>query len=248
MGTPEDRMNNGGINGINNGVNFNRTSRNVHNSGLATGHGLDYNHPLFSSSSDVSGASVIEDDEAEINFNSGMVNNNSNNATVASIIFADFNKDGSSDSDSSAILNEDSSPNAAISSSGAFLISNNGEGGSSSSTSLNFCFQFTKSSPKLFRGDAQKANYYYQPLQYVKMEEHNFFNGEESCNEEERLKGKEEEDEGVLGFGEYTGSGAENWVSTDIREWVVDWVNEGVGHGKDYPIWNNTEDGHYSNG
>ncbi|MCD9644801.1 Homeobox-leucine zipper protein ATHB-6 [Datura stramonium] len=45
-----------------------------------------------------------EDDEAEINFNGGMVNNNSNNATVASTIFADFNKDGSSDSDSSRLV------------------------------------------------------------------------------------------------------------------------------------------------
>ncbi|MCD7453767.1 hypothetical protein HAX54_022058, partial [Datura stramonium] len=71
---------------------------------------------------------------------------------------------GSSDSDSSAILNEHSSSNAAISLSGASLISNNGEGGSSSSTSLNFCFQFTESSSKSFLGDAQKANCYYQPL------------------------------------------------------------------------------------
>ncbi|XP_059307447.1 homeobox-leucine zipper protein ATHB-6-like isoform X1 [Lycium ferocissimum] len=123
-----------------------------------------------------------DDDEADINFNS----------TVASTIFGDFNKDGSSDSDSSAILNEDSSPNAAISSSGAFLISNNDGGngnvGSSlSSSSLKFCFQFTGSSSKSILGDAQKAANccYYQPTtQYnVKMEEHNFFNGEESCSD-----------------------------------------------------------------
>ncbi|CAN4126747.1 unnamed protein product [Withania somnifera] len=119
-----------------------------------------------------------DDDEAEINA-----------STVASTIFADFNKDGSSDSDnSSAILNEDSSPNAAISSSGAFLISNDGccGVGYSSSTSLNFCFQFTESSSKSILGDANKANCcYYQPTttQYnVKMEEHNFFNNEESCS------------------------------------------------------------------
>lgn len=118
-----------------------------------------------------------EDDEAEINATT----------TVASTIFADFNKDGSSDSDnSSAILNEDSSPNAAISSSGAFLISNDGGCGvgCSTSSSLNFCFQFTESSSKSILGDAHKANCYnYQPTtQYVKMEEHNFFNAEESCS------------------------------------------------------------------
>lgn len=121
-----------------------------------------------------------QDDDVEIN------------ATIASTIFADFNKDGSSDSDnSSAILNEDNSPNAAaISSSGAFLISNDGGGGvgCSSSKSLNFCFKFTESSPKSILGDPQKANCYnYQPpptttTQYVKMEEHNFFNSEESCS------------------------------------------------------------------
>ncbi|KAK4356282.1 hypothetical protein RND71_025253 [Anisodus tanguticus] len=122
-----------------------------------------------------------EEDEAEINFNVGMMNN-----------FGDFNKDGSSDSDSSAILNEDSSPNAAISSSGAFLISNNGcENGNGGSSSLNLCFQFTESSTISILGDAQKVVTnccYYQPppptTQYnVKMEEHNFFNvDEESCS------------------------------------------------------------------
>ncbi|KAK4707782.1 hypothetical protein R3W88_028707 [Solanum pinnatisectum] len=120
-----------------------------------------------------------QDDDVEIN------------ATIASTIFADFNKDGSSDSDnSSAILNEDNSPNAAaISSSGAFLISNDGGVGCSSPNSLNFTFKFTESSPKSILGDSQKANCFtYQPPsttpppQYVKMEEHNFFNGEESCS------------------------------------------------------------------
>ncbi|KAJ8557474.1 hypothetical protein K7X08_003099 [Anisodus acutangulus] len=120
-----------------------------------------------------------EDDDDEINFD--MVNNNA--------MFGDFSKDGSSDSDSSAILNEDSSPNAAISSSGAFLISNNGVGsGNGGSSSLNLCFKFTESSSKSILGDAQKANNccYYQPTttQYnVKMQEHNFYNcDEESCS------------------------------------------------------------------
>ena len=77
-------------------------------------------------------------------------------------------KDGSSDSDSSAILNEenannnDHSPNnATISSSGvmqspSFL---------SSSSPMN-CFQFQKQFP----------------TQYVKMEEHNFLSADEACN------------------------------------------------------------------
>lgn len=122
-----------------------------------------------------------DDEEEEINFE----NFNVAAAATSTNIFGDNFKDGSSDSDSSAILNEDNSPNAAaISSSGAFLISTNGNGnGNGSSTSLNFCFQFTESSSKSNLGDGQKGNNnYYQPQQYVKMEEHNFFNGEESCS------------------------------------------------------------------
>ncbi|KAL1328035.1 hypothetical protein HN51_037994 [Arachis hypogaea] len=85
-------------------------------------------------------------------------------------------KDGSSDSDSSAILNEENnnsscSPmnNAAMSSCGGgvlqssnLLMSQHDESPSSMS-----CFQF------------QKA---YQATQYVKMEEHNFFSADETCN------------------------------------------------------------------
>ncbi|KVI03159.1 Helix-turn-helix motif-containing protein [Cynara cardunculus var. scolymus] len=67
-------------------------------------------------------------------------------------------KDGSSDSDSSAILNEDNnSSNMA-----AAIVMN--------------CQQLPES--KAIMGDAQKA---YQP-QFVKIEEHNFFSGDESCN------------------------------------------------------------------
>lgn len=100
-----------------------------------------------------------------------------------SIIFTDF-KDGSSDSDSSAILNED---NAAISSSGAFLIksgsrsgSGSGSGSSSpnSNSSLN-CFQFLESNPKSILAD-EVINF--SSSQFVKMEEHNFFAGEECCS------------------------------------------------------------------
>ncbi|XP_042492412.1 homeobox-leucine zipper protein ATHB-6-like [Macadamia integrifolia] len=97
---------------------------------------------------------------------------------------------GSSDSDSSAILNEDNCPNAAISSSGVFqqqqlLISPapsslrfncSSTTSSPSPTSLN-CFPFSDS--RLGSKNPQKAC---QQPQYVKMEEHNFFGAEEHCN------------------------------------------------------------------
>ncbi|KAA8546768.1 hypothetical protein F0562_003197 [Nyssa sinensis] len=122
-------------------------------------------------------ASLGGSDTTELNYESF---NNSNGVMVASV-FPDF-KDGSSDSDSSAILNEDNSPNAAISSSGVlqnhpFMMS---PGSSAikfncSTSSINH-FQF--SDAKAILGDAQKA---YQP-QFVKIEEHNFLSGDESCN------------------------------------------------------------------
>lgn len=73
--------------------------------------------------------------------------------TPTTTYFPDF-KDGSSDSDSSAILNEDNN---------------------SSNIVIN-CHPLAES--KAIMGDAQKA---YQP-QFVKIEEHNFFSGDESCN------------------------------------------------------------------
>ncbi|XP_043698167.1 homeobox-leucine zipper protein ATHB-6-like [Telopea speciosissima] len=82
---------------------------------------------------------------------------------------------GSSDSDSSAILNEDNSSNAAISSSGVFQQFNCSSRSSPSPTSLN-CFQFSDS--RLISSTTQKT---YQPP-FVKMEEHNFFSAEEHCN------------------------------------------------------------------
>ncbi|KAF5480894.1 hypothetical protein F2P56_001600 [Juglans regia] len=99
---------------------------------------------------------------------------NHTNGLGASLFPVDF-KDGSSDSDSSAILNEDNSPNAATSSSG--ILQNQQLLMSPASSSLKFscsnspppsltCFQFQKQ---------------FQP-QFVKMEEHNFFSGEEACN------------------------------------------------------------------
>ncbi|RDY09411.1 Homeobox-leucine zipper protein ATHB-16 [Mucuna pruriens] len=68
-------------------------------------------------------------------------------------------KDGSSDSDSSAILNDENNNNAAISSCG---ILQSDEGLVSSPS----CFQYQKQ---------------YQ-TQYVKMEEHNFLSADEACN------------------------------------------------------------------
>ncbi|EEF27146.1 transcription factor, putative, partial [Ricinus communis] len=102
--------------------------------------------------------------ETKEDLNYDSFNNNNGVAEVATF-FPDF-KDGSSDSDSSAILNEDNSP---ISSSG--ILQNHQlimSPPPASSSSLD-CFQFTSS----------KA---YNQTQFVKMEEHNFFSSEEACN------------------------------------------------------------------
>ncbi|KAK7841280.1 homeobox-leucine zipper protein athb-16 [Quercus suber] len=109
-------------------------------------------------------------DSKDLNFKCFNHNNGVGGATLFRMDF----KDGSSDSDSSAILNEDNSPNAAISSSGVLqnqLLMSPSQAASSSSLKFNSsspmgCFQFQKT---------------YQP-QFVKMEEHNFFSGEEACN------------------------------------------------------------------
>ncbi|XP_022741138.1 homeobox-leucine zipper protein ATHB-6-like [Durio zibethinus] len=109
---------------------------------------------------------------AELNYESF----NNSNGSVGATLFSDL-KDGSSDSDSSAILNEDNN-NAAISSSGVLqgqhllmspttTSSLNFNSSASSPSSMN-CFQFSKTT--------------YQPHQFVKMEEHNFFSAEEACN------------------------------------------------------------------
>lgn len=79
------------------------------------------------------------------------------NMVATTAYFPDF-KDGSSDSDSSAILNED-----------------NNSSNMAAAVAMN-CHQLPES--KAIMGDAQKA---YQP-QFVKIEEHNFFSGDESCN------------------------------------------------------------------
>ncbi|KAM1426877.1 hypothetical protein PS1_019362 [Malus domestica] len=119
------------------------------------------------------GSSVPETECNELNFESF---NNTSGVLEAVSLFPDF-KDGSSDSDSSAILNEDNSPNLTMSSSGILqnhqlikapastsLKFNCSSSSSPSSSSMN-CFPFQKS---------------YQPL--VKVEEHNFFSSEEACS------------------------------------------------------------------
>ncbi|KAF5458206.1 hypothetical protein F2P56_022256 [Juglans regia] len=103
--------------------------------------------------------------------------NHNINGVGASLFQVDF-KDGSSDSDSSAILNEDNSPNAAISSSGGFL-QNQQLLMSPASSSLKFnCSSSSPSSSSITCFQFQKP---FQ-TQYVKTEEHNFFSGEEACN------------------------------------------------------------------
>lgn len=105
--------------------------------------------------------------------------NSSNNRVADAILFPEL-KDGSSDSDSSAILNEDdhtntNTNNGAVSSSGVLqnqhllmspttISSFNFNSSSSSSPSSMNCFQFSKTT------------------YLVKMEEHNFFSADEACN------------------------------------------------------------------
>uniref|UniRef100_A0A6N2NA00 Homeobox-leucine zipper protein n=1 Tax=Salix viminalis TaxID=40686 RepID=A0A6N2NA00_SALVM len=120
--------------------------------------------------------SVAASETKELNYET-FNNHSSINIGLGASFFPDF-KDGSSDSDSSAILNnEDNSPNPAISSSGILQsqlmvspppsssLKFNCSASSSSPSSMN-CFQFSKS---------------YQ-AQFVKLEEHNFFSSEEACN------------------------------------------------------------------
>ncbi|KAK8672942.1 hypothetical protein V6N13_111299 [Hibiscus sabdariffa] len=104
-----------------------------------------------------------EPEPADLNYES--FNHSNGSVGDGGALFPDM-KDGSSDSDTSAILNEDiiiNNNNAAVSS---LLISSTT---SSSSPSSMDCFDFSKTT--------------YQPQQYVKMEEHNFFTADdEACN------------------------------------------------------------------
>lgn len=114
------------------------------------------------------------DGAAAIELNMEMNCDIEENEMIGAALFGDF-KDGSSDSDSSAILNEDNnSPSAAaISSSGGILHHSPphrfcGGGLSSAAVNVNANFGFSEAS-KIYQ------------TQLVKIEEHNFF-GEESCS------------------------------------------------------------------
>ncbi|XP_048335430.2 homeobox-leucine zipper protein ATHB-6 [Ziziphus jujuba] len=129
-------------------------------------------------------------DSKETNLN----NNNGGGGVAVEVVsmFQDFKDNGSSDSDSSAILNEEinnnnsNSPNAAISSSttGVSLQNHHNNLIMSSppaSTSLNFNNCSSSSSPSSSSMNCFQFQKTYQ-TQFVKMEEHNFFSGEEACN------------------------------------------------------------------
>lgn len=122
---------------------------------------------------------ILKEDDTELNLDDFQDGNGG--GVVTASLFADF-KDGSSDSDSSAILNEDNSPNAAaISSSGAILMISNASSSSFSSPLSMNCYPFSEN-PKAaaILGDVcEKAAY---QRQLVKIEEHNFFGGEDSCS------------------------------------------------------------------
>lgn len=105
---------------------------------------------------------------------------NHGNGVVRASVFPDF-KDGSSDSDSSAILNEDNSPNAAAISSAAAggVMLQNHQIAAAPSLLKFCCYQFPESKTAIL-GDAEKA---YQP-QFGKAEEEeqNFLSGDVACN------------------------------------------------------------------
>ncbi|PSS26557.1 Homeobox-leucine zipper protein like [Actinidia chinensis var. chinensis] len=104
----------------------------------------------------------------------GSDNFNYSNGVTGDLIFADL-KDGSSDSDSSAILNEETHQFAVAASSSSSSMIKFGSGGSSVN-----CYQFSESKGVL--GDDDDDQKVYQP-QFVKIEEHNFFSGDEAaCN------------------------------------------------------------------
>jgi len=109
------------------------------------------------------GATPICDD-TELHYEN--LNDDTNGGLVNQSTYLPDLKDGSSDSDSSAILNDESNFQSAV----KFNCS------SSSTTSSPSGFQFTEG--KTILEDAKKA---YQP-QFVKLEEYNFFAGDEACN------------------------------------------------------------------
>ncbi|KAK9165767.1 hypothetical protein Scep_000958 [Stephania cephalantha] len=99
-------------------------------------------------------------------FEQGKTIKSSNSINGVGAMYGDL-KDGSSDSDSSAILNDDHQHQLV------------GRLNSSSPSSIN-CFKFSDSNE--ISGNTQKNYQYQQHHQYVKMEEQNFLGTEESCN------------------------------------------------------------------
>ncbi|WJX47520.1 hypothetical protein P8452_34197 [Trifolium repens] len=124
-----------------------------------------------SENTDSDETAILRSDSKDLNYDCFK-----NGDVVASLFPADF-KDGSSDSDSSAILNEENnnnSPNAAISSSGVFQNHNFLMSPGSSSLKFN-CSE--SSSPS-----SMSNNCFQFQTQYVKMEEHNFLGTDETCD------------------------------------------------------------------
>lgn len=96
------------------------------------------------------------------------------NNVVETTLYGDF-KDGSSDSDSSAIFNEEN--NGVLQQQLLLSPTTSSLRYSCSSPSSISCFQFADS--KTISASTQKP---YQHHQFIKMEEHNFFGTEEPCN------------------------------------------------------------------
>ncbi|XVF59043.1 hypothetical protein PTKIN_Ptkin07bG0242600 [Pterospermum kingtungense] len=129
-------------------------------------------------------SSLVTSSEPEEVLNYDSFNNSS--GSVGATLFADL-KDGSSDSDSSAILNEDdnnNSPNNAAISSSGILPCQQHQLLMSPTTTSSFNFNSSSSSsPSSLNCFGQLSKTTYQPpQQYVKMEEHNFFSADEACN------------------------------------------------------------------
>ncbi|MBA0832676.1 hypothetical protein Goarm_017054 [Gossypium armourianum] len=113
---------------------------------------------------------TLEQSEAPVEGKYESLKNNSKGSNGA-ILFLDL-KDGSSDSDSSAVLNEDNNNGSnyvGVSSSGV-LQSQHVWMSPTTASSLNFNSSSSSSSMKCF-----------QPQQFVKMEEQNFLSADEAC-------------------------------------------------------------------
>lgn len=142
---------------------------------------VDHLHSMTTSASMGGGISSENSETNQERYNSNNNKNKNGSLVVGISLFGDL-KDGSSDSDSSAILNEEnnSPKNAAISSSSSVL--NQQRQQQQQQQQLSSCFQFSDYNREINSGIThQKPNYqHYQ--QFVRMEEHNFFGAEETCD------------------------------------------------------------------